>query len=216
MAIRDKTELTEQINTLLQDNDEFDIEASEVRSVLQDVVDSFALLSDLTPGAAGTGMPSFGASNLVYEEAEATIRGNVLNYAGDLPVPSFVAFIAPMVLPRAADPLKLALNTPGANGLDLKSNVDEPVAARDLTPNCIHLALRGGNYRLLDPLGAQAAGLRDPVRDLDGRRSRGRGDRGRARVHAHLAPRGGSRLAERRNPVRRFRSPPGDRGSRHK
>ena len=111
-----------------------------------------AAAARVMPGQAGTGMPSFAAAGLVYEEATATIRGNTQNYMGDLPRPSLVAAIMPAALPRAADPVLMALNTPGANGIPLRTDLDQPVRARDLTPNSLHLILRGAGFRLLDPL----------------------------------------------------------------
>ena len=108
----------------------------------------------VAPGAAGTGMPSFAASGLAWEDASNTIRGDVNNFQGNLPLPSFVAFIVPNDIPRNADPVLLALNSGMAAGLPIRGVLNQEIRARDLTPNCIHLSVRaGGNFRLLDPLG---------------------------------------------------------------
>ena len=153
MTVRTKAGLASQIAALLADNDLRDITEGDARSVVTDIVDSMALESALTPGAAGSGMPTFSAGALTYDGAANEITGDLTNFAAMPPLPSLIVAIMPADIDRQAEDLRMTLNL---RDFALLSVLGDPVAARDLTPGCAHLILRASTgYRLLDPLGVR-------------------------------------------------------------
>ena len=151
MTVRTKAGLASQIATLLADNDLRDISEADARSVVTDVVDSMALESALTPGAVGSGMPTFSAGALTYDGAANEITGDLTNFAAMPPLPSLIVAIMPADIDRQAEDLRMTLNL---RDFALQNVAGDPVRARDLTPGCAHLILRSSaGYRLLDPLG---------------------------------------------------------------
>ena len=151
MTVRTKAGLASQIAALLADNDLRDITEGDARSVVTDIVDSMALESALTPGAVGSGMPTFSAGALTYDGAANEITGDLTNFAAMPPLPSLIVAIMPADIDRQAEDLRMTLNL---RDFALQNVKGDPVRARDLTPGCAHLILRSSaGYRLLDTLG---------------------------------------------------------------
>ena len=151
MTVRTKAGLANQIAALLADNDLRDITEGDARSVVTDIVDSMALESALTPGAVGSGMPTFSAGALTYDGAANEITGDLTNFAAMPPLPSLIVAVMPADIDRQAEDLRMTLNL---RDFALQNVAGDPVRARDLTPGCAHLILRSSaGYRLLDPLG---------------------------------------------------------------
>ena len=89
MVVRNKVGLKQQITTLLPDNTEAEISEADARSVLNDIVDSMALVAGGTPVVVADDMYFGTSADAIPEAAEATVVavagvGEVDAYAGSM------------------------------------------------------------------------------------------------------------------------------------
>ena len=89
MTVRDKAGLKQQISSLLPDNTSAQISEADERSILNDIVDSMALVSGGTPVVVADDMYFGTSADAVPEAAEATVEatagvGTITPYAGSM------------------------------------------------------------------------------------------------------------------------------------
>ena len=157
MTVRTKPVLKQMIADMLLDNTDREISEADVRTVLDDFVDSLLDRAAVVAGAgitvderddgvtigaggaaAGAGLPAYLATAVAHPSSDL-ITADITGLPGDPPSPSLVYIFMPSDLGRTVDDLSLTVN--GGSQRALRTVLGATVQARLITPGSLHALL---------------------------------------------------------------------------